>query len=101
MVTGLPTDADEEEIKAYFNERVHADLLGVSIAYDFRHQQSEVTRLLAMHLEEKELKYRRLQAQEFGNVDEMNQIDGHKAQEANVTQMLRSLKGSGTAFLVF
>jgi hypothetical protein len=98
-VTGLPRDASESEIAAFFEQLAPGGgVVGVSIAYDFRGYTDLVEELLERHVH---MEDRRFVMRHRGEVP-LNQFPG--AQEAHeedrAKAVLTRLECSGVAFVV-
>lgn len=100
QATGFPADATEAEIRDW--GRFASDrcpLVGVSIAYDYSHRIDWVNEVLGMELERQELYWWRVK-----DPDDESSMGWDKDPRTNTEQVkwvLKSFKGSGTAFLVF
>lgn len=90
---GFPPDADEAEIKSFFDSVAPNTVIGVSLAYDYRRYASTVQDLLARHLHDQDVKQGFTQT----NMDLFNPSDEERR---GIEHMLRSMRGSGTAFPV-
>jgi hypothetical protein len=96
--SGFPPDAYEEEIEQYFNALSPGALVGVSLAYDYHEHEELVHDMLDEHLQQADLKWwLGSHSEEF---EALRQQQKEKV-EARNADVLRSLTGSGTAFVVF